>query len=460
MLDSKIKNIKKFEQLYKIYQTQSKNCVYSKRLKLLLLNAPCNGFGDLIFVKKLADYIRNAFKISVTIATTEPKKLLMLGEQKRYLKKLASIENSTMSVRPCRVFHDLRMYDIEGHAQQSTENYDLYFIAPLSFDYEPKLSDVRPLVPHATKFNTFFFSEYNDTMKKDFDFHTGVGKGRSGILLTDPKSESDAKVAKLVNKKHDGQFALVYIADINGVIPCVNGFFELVSKKYNNHNKFQIIIPPFLYNDIAYGTALLDILSKYWGKITLISKKDKMDFEGVGKSKLVIKANILPVKNTMMIGLIKHSVRDILLTGDQSITDALSCCSKTKNIFYQIAPWKENFGKEMAKEMPNKYLRSMKTSCGNLSAIKYKSSYGRFIKQHNFFKNEHDRLKSLLCMATSYQDKNSEMHRFINIVNSSKTLTQVKKQLDIHNKKVSRHKRSRKPSKKHSRKPSKKRHVK
>ena len=101
MLDPKIK---KFEQLYKIYQTQSKNCSYSKKIKLLLLNAPCNGFGDLIFVKKLADYIRNAFKISVTIATTEPKKLLMLGEQKRYLKKLASIENSTMSVRPCRVF--------------------------------------------------------------------------------------------------------------------------------------------------------------------------------------------------------------------------------------------------------------------------------------------------------------------------------------------------------------------
>jgi hypothetical protein len=448
MLDPKIK---KFEQLYKIYQTQSKNCSYSKKLKLLLLNAPCNGFGDLIFVKKLADYIRNAFKISVTIATTEPKNLLMLGEQKRYLKKLASIEHPAMSVRPCRVFHDLRMYDIEGHAQQSTENYDLYFIAPLSFDYDPKLSDVRPLVPHATKFNTFFFSEYNDTMKKDFDFHTGVGKGRSGILLTDPKSESDTKVAKLVNKKHDGPFALVYIAKIDSVISCVNGFFELISKKYNHHKHFQIIIPPFLYDDIAYGITLPKILAKYWSKVTLISKKDKMDFEGTGKSKLVIKANILPVKNTMMIGLIKHSVRDILLTGDQSITDALSCCSKTKNIFYQIAPWKADFGKEMAKEMPNKYLRSMRTSCGNLSAIKYKSSYGRFIKQHDFFKNEHDRIRSILCMITAYQDKQSEMHRFINIVNSSKTLAQVKKKLGIYDKKSrkSSRKRSRKASVKH-----------
>ena len=70
---------------------------------------------------------------------------------------------------------------------------------------------------------------------------------------------------------------------------------------------------------------------------------------------------------------------------------------------------------------------------------------------HDLFKNEHDKLRSILCMITAYQDKQSEMHRFINIVNSSKTLAQVKKKLGIHDKKSrkSSRKRSRKASVKH-----------
>ena len=34
----------------------------------------------------------------------------------------------------------------------------------------------------------------------------------------------------------------------------------------------------------------------------------------------------------------KDSVEDILVTGDQSLTDVLSCCKSNKNVWYQIAP--------------------------------------------------------------------------------------------------------------------------
>jgi hypothetical protein len=79
----------------------------------------------------------------------------------------------------------------------------------------------------------------------------------------------------------------------------------------------------------------------------------------------------------------ENSVEDILLTGDQSITDALSCCS-SKNIFYQIARWKRMFGKGLAKYMPNQYLKSYKTSCGTLKAIDYHSNYKKFVKDWDF----------------------------------------------------------------------------
>ena len=40
-----------------------------------------------------------------------------------------------------------------------------------------------------------------------------------------------------------------------------------------------------------------------------------------------------------MLGLYKFSLNDILVTGDQSITDVLTCC-KDKHIWYQITDWK------------------------------------------------------------------------------------------------------------------------
>ena len=424
---SKISSIKQFNKLYQIPQQLSENCNRLNNINLLLLNAPCNGFGDLIFAKKLADHLRKTFKIKVTIATTEPEKLLLLGENSKYLKKLASISKATEKVRPCRVFNKLRMYDMDKKTKSDVSKFNLFFVAPLSFDYDPKISDIKPLVPFATKFNTFFFSEYNDTIRKDFDFHTGVGNNRDGLLLTKPEIISKNSINKLLNTKKFGSFSLIYVADIDKAIPCIKGFLEMISKKYNA-NKFQIIIPQFLYKDVSAKNFVKQIFSKYWNKITILSKnKQPIVYDGNGSGHLTIRFDILPVKNKIMMGLIRHSIKDILLTGDQSISDALSCCVD-KNIFYQIAPWKTDFGKNLAKYMPNKYLRSTKTSCGNLSAINYKSNYSTFIKKHNFFKNVHNRLKSILCM-TQLSTKHNYISQYIDIVNSSRSIKQVKNKI-------------------------------
>ena len=63
----------------------------------------------------------------------------------------------------------------------------------------------------------------------------------------------------------------------------------------------------------------------------------------------------------------KDSVNDILVTGDQSLTDIISCC-KYKRVWYQIAPWKMEFSENLFKHLPNKNLKSFKTSCGTLKS--------------------------------------------------------------------------------------------
>ena len=57
------------------------------------------------------------------------------------------------------------------------------------------------------------------------------------------------------------------------------------------------------------------IFSKYWNKITILSKnKQPIVYDGNGSGHLTIRFDILPVKNKIMMGLIRHSVKDILLT--------------------------------------------------------------------------------------------------------------------------------------------------
>ena len=99
-----------------------------------------------------------------------------------------------------------------------------------------------------------------------------------------------------------------------------------------------------------------------------------------------------------MLTLMYNSVSDILLTGDQSITDGLSCCPK-KNIWYQIAPWKEAFGKQLSIHMPQKYYKRKKTSCGTIEAIGLKSDYREFVKKYDFRKLAKPKINKIVNMA-------------------------------------------------------------
>ena len=354
-------------------------------IKILILNAPCNGFGDLIFAIKLSDYLKKWYDSEVTIATTLESGLLSLGADSNYVVGLESVSKNNQ----CRRFAKMKFNKI-------IQQQDLILVAPMQIDYYPSFTDVKKLIPYASYFNTFYFSEYNDHMDKKFTFNTGIGNKRDGIFLTKTENNKD-KPLGLKNP-----YSVIYVAEsINNVKACIISFIEMVAKKYyNKYKNLDIIVPSWFSTHISLHKKIVKTIKNYYQTINIITKDsiEKIDtyiFLKKENNTLNFRCDILPVPNKIMINLMKKSIPDILLTGDQSITDAISCCKK-KNIFYQIAPWKTDLAKNLAKELPNSYLNSTRTSCGSLKAINYNSNYEKFSKKWDFRKRSKSKMDAIV----------------------------------------------------------------
>ena len=189
----------------------------------------------------------------------------------------------------------------------------------------------------------------------------------------------------------------------------------------------SIVIPDSIYYFLDdYEKDILKRIKKYYPNV-YIKTKDSEDIisEGEGKNQLTFRVDILPVPYKEIQGIMEHSLKDILLTGDQSITDALSCCSD-KNIFYQIAPWKEDFGYNLSKELPNKYLENVKTSCGTMNALKYKSNYKKFIRNWDFETLAKTKMDAII-LAANFRKENKEITEDLeDIFDHTKSLTKLK----------------------------------
>lgn len=378
--------LKKFSDKVKIVENMP-------HLSILILCNPCNGFGDIIFAFKLKKYLNQWYPFAtVKIASSTVKSFLTIGEDPNSLIELKSVSSELQ----CRRFAHLIM--------DTTEKFDLIFVAPIQQDFDVSYQDIKKLIPYSNQFNTYFFSEYNDVSYKDIDFHTGVGKGKYGLMFTKIPStilnDKNFLISKGLKKR---KYALCYIADsIVNMRSCYQSFFEMVCKKYKSKT-FSIVIPQGLASDIQTNQSSLKKYYKYFSTIVLVKKDGENIYEDLSPKNnniLYIRADVLPVKNTEMLTLMHNSVDDMLLTGDQSITDGLSCCPK-KNIWYQIAPWKESLGKQLSKYMPQKYYKRKKTSCGTIEGIGLKSDYREFVKKYDFRKLARPKLNKIINMALS-----------------------------------------------------------
>jgi len=386
-------------------------------VKIALLNAPCHGFGDVIFAQKLAKYIKKWYGVSVKIFTTLPDAHVKLGEDPRNL--VAPVK---MKINQCRQFSKL------DFGEAANTKYDLYLVAPLVANYNPDVSTVTKSFKYATKSNVFFFSEYNASLREDYTFPTGVGGDRLGLMMVKPPS-----VKKLAGLRNP--YSLIYIASedhISRTVPCYMGFMEMIAKKYRKHKKLDVVVPLWIVHNLnnkKSAQQLIKKINKYYTRIVIKDKDGSDDLTDTQTGNVfTIRGDILPVDNKKMFALMKYSLSDILLTGDQSLTDALSCCWN-KNIFYQIAEWKESLGKELAKELPNKFLKSKKTSCGTLKAINYNSNYRVFVNKWDFRKLGRPRMDAIM-LASLAKHKNKDFEELDDMINNTRTLNSLRKKID------------------------------
>lgn len=411
-----IDNVKTMKDIYsipwKIFLDNDKTCDTHKahNLKVLIICNPCMGFGDIVFGMKFFQYLKEWYNCEIQIATTNPGGFKQLGMKDNMF--LLKSKSKNVQCRKAKLLH---FYTVNGDLTD-IPNVDLIFIAPLTADYNADYSDIKKLIPYSNKLNTFFLSEYNDSTRKNIDFHTGIGNNRYGLFLTDTPSGN--KLNQIKNP-----YSVIYIAEtISRATSCYSAFIEMIVKKYHSkYSKFDIVVPEWIAKGVKKNKKLIKTLSKYYN-IEVVLKGSQSSYTD---DTLFIRGDILPLPNADMMQLIKHSVRDILLTGDQSITDALSCCSKTKNIFYQIAPWKENFGKQLSKELPNKYLKKKSTSCGTINAIKYNSKYKNFNSSWDFRILARPKIDAIFLAAIK-RKKNNEIgertREFENLILKSKTV--------------------------------------
>lgn len=432
----KINNNMEYDDLYEIprnlFLNKKISSLHSKNMNIALLNVPCGGFGDVIICKTFYDYLTNWYKnANVYICTNDINKFKTI---KADVKNMIILKEK--KDEDCHSFYNLSI--------KTNIKFDIMIVVPVA-KRTFFIEELQSMIPYANKFNTFTTSEYNNDVLGPYTFSTGIGKHNQGIFLTDMNV-----------KKHNlikSPYSLIYIQPpgpestgswgVHGNY-CFLSFIEMISKKYD-YKLFQVIVPDWIVDIIRCylvepqsGTCytvnrrLKEYTKKYPNLLMIDEHKEKYVIKSGNKSDntMIIRGDILPKPRQEFISLIKYSVDDVLLTGDQSITDAFSCCSN-KIIWYQIAPWKKDFASQMSKHIPNKYFKTYKTSCGTIDAINYNPNYRNFLKKYDF-RIRGKQIMDAIVLSIHYKD-NELLKNFINVVNTSYSANSVINKLKKYN---------------------------
>jgi hypothetical protein len=146
------------------------------------------------------------------------------------------------------------------------------------------------------------------------------------------------------------------------------------------------------------------------------------------RSTLTLRADVGPLPYDKYTGLFKNCLPDVLITGDQSVTDIISCC-KNYNIYYQIMPWKAGFARNLAKALGQDFIRKVSTSCGlEKFSSKQHSNIQNVSKRHNFTKLGKPKLDAILAFVLKLR-KDKTLKRFTEIVMGSRKRQSVIKKL-------------------------------
>ena len=414
------KKSKYYEDLYDIFWKISEDIKIKKEhydnISIGLFNIPCAGFGDIIVCKTFYDYLKEWYPTSkIKICTTNPEKYKELKIDGDIYKLHSKVDG----VNECLDYDKLIL--------KKKIKFDIMIAIPI-INKSFQINKFKKLVSYANVFNTFAVSEYNGEFPP-YTFPIGVGYDNLGILFN--------KYKKVTQKLITKPYALVYIQPSPewGVHSkyCFLSYLEMICKKYRNvHSNFQIVIPEWIMVDLlednTFKNKVLKVCSNYDNVI--VKGNDETEIikgEEKKNSKLVFRADILPQPRSVFISIMKDSINDILVTGDQSLTDIISCC-KTKQVWYQIAPWKKGLAWNLYKELPNAYFKSFQTSCGTLKSLNTKIDWNNFMKKYDFRINGRKRFDSIL-ISLSIMKNDKILKDLLNIIDHSRYLETAQKKI-------------------------------
>lgn len=433
-LFKQIKSVRKFEDLYKIpFKTLDTNFDFykdTKGIKICLIVNSCFGAGDNVFALKIYNYIKEWYNIESIILASQPA---------YFLKNGIKLENIFGIKVPGVKGHDecadtkyMKIYKINDKGEflrQTTIKYqfDLMAFCPfISTDFEAKHSTIKKFFSYANRFNSLLFSTYNAKHPELFDFPTGIGKKYLGVLLTEDQNELPRNYKLLPYPYVMVHISYYHSTDTSG---CYSSFVKLICKKYNKNNpRLDIVTPTVVLDEPKKLKKLVKYIKSqnYYDEVEIITKETKPQEWDPSLRVLRLRCEILPLPYKEYTSLFKYCLPDVLLTGNQSVTDIISCC-KDYQIYYQIMPWEYSFATNLNNNLnlSDNYLRKFKTACGyEKMDLNMKSNLQRIQEKYDFRvlgKEKMDRIISNIKNVTNDPDTIN----FVRIVSHSKKKSTV-----------------------------------
>lgn len=382
-----LKDIKKTKVFKQLYSLPFKNKgVIPKDLRVVLFVNACYGSGDKVFCLKIYNYIKEWYGIECTIMSSTPEYFLKNG-----IKKVYGVKIPGKKYVECANIKSMKIYNVDSDGtfmRRTTpkEKFDIILVTPwIGTDYDPDHKAMRIFFPYSNRFNTFLFSSYNPPSPHLYDFPMGIGKNYYGILLTTPVILQKPKF--IVNP-----FLMVHLSYYHSVNinKCFDNFIKLMCKKYyKKYNKLDVIIPKLVLEDESSMRKLIKYIKMkgYYDNVEIITEKRAEQKYNENDSVIRFRAEILPLPFKEYTNLFNYSLPDVLTTGNQSVSDIVSCC-KNFNIYYQIMPWERPFAAGLNNSLKPQYnyLKNVKTSCGIEKMAIDKQSNLRLIEQNNDFR--------------------------------------------------------------------------
>lgn len=385
-------------------------------VNVAIIAFPCGGYGDVVLAIKIAKYIRygldgkgvDIYSRNVTIYTPAPEMFVRIGGiEGIQIEKMDTLKQK-QPVNDCHGLHNLyNTEQFKGYCE------DLFIIAPLISNANPDIDNVNKMFPRATYDNTLFITEYNTEQYNPYGANvifTGIGEQYEeymGLLFdsigerTRPLQLSDISSAKLLTL---GNYFLMYVSSpYDNSFDCSNNFLTMIAVNNNSNigkgnsgngkeDEIHIVTSMSVGEDLWMGSQGVTKIIKSDGTVLYEPERRYID-EPTGEKwpEITLHCEVLPVSREEMVVLMKHSRTDILVTGDQSVTDAIEC-GADKRIWYQVLGHKQNFAENLGKSIGNSNIGNIidkidftSTSCGSLNDVSIPILNSRsFIRNNDF----------------------------------------------------------------------------